>query len=756
MLVVFCGTVLEIKDHNIKNTFLKTIVLVVVAGILLDISTFICSYYFPESKFIYPVFVASMISPNIWVALMIYYLVSFIVERHVGSWKIAHAGAFLMGLNVVMIIVLAATGNLFSIDEGYVLPESAFSYPGYVLIFVCLVYFSICILYRKQIGKQLSSALILYVMIIACAFAVDNIFDGIVTQYFAEALSVLICFIMVKHQEIRQNNNNLSDANRQLEGHIEEITKLNHNLEEQMEIINSMGKIYFSSFYIDLMNDTFEEISSINTIRNSIGKVGKDQESLFKMSAGLVLPEFSEGMREFVDLSTINKRLKNKDFISFDYMGISTGWSQAYLIAGDRNVKGDLKHLFIATRIIHEEKAREEAQNKALEEALEAAKAANIAKTMFLSRMSHDIRTPLNGIIGLLEISEKHADDRELIDANRQKEKVAANHLLALISDVLELTKLDDENVRLTHEAFDLMALVDDVMTIIQLKAKESGITIDMLDFADQMAVRYVFGSPLHVRQILLNILGNAVKYNKPNGKIVYKTSLVDCTPSTVTYKIVISDTGIGMGPEFIKHIFEPFSQERADARSIYQGTGLGMSICKSLVEKMGGSISVQSRIGEGSTFEVIIPFSIATKDDLPTRTKVENIEIKGTKVLLVEDNELNMEIAETILNDAGAVVTKAPNGWDAVNLFSKTEPGTFDVILMDLMMPMMDGFEATKVIRTYNRADAKTIPIIAMTANAFAEDAQKCFEIGMNEHVGKPINVQDLMEKIARVTGRI
>jgi len=392
------------------------------------------------------------------------------------------------------------------------------------------------------------------------------------------------------------------------------------------------------------------------------------------------------------------------------------------------------------------------ANQEKLEQALESANRANAAKTTFLSRMSHDIRTPLNGILGLIELGEKHSDDKEFIDENREKAKVAANHLLSLISDVLEVTKMDNDAVVLAKEPFDIYQLASDVLIITKARASDSGITVYHKDCAKDMKSQYVFGSPLHVRQIFINILGNAVKYNKPGGSITCTLETLESTDKIITYRTIISDTGIGMSEEFIEHIFEPFSQEGNDARSVYQGTGLGMAIVKSLVDKMGGTIEIKSKLGVGTTFYITLTFEKASEADMPKKLEYRDVDIKGMKVLLVEDNELNREISHAILSDAGAIVDDTCDGQEAVEKFSTSEDGTYDVILMDLMMPVMDGYKATVAIRSLERSDAKKIPIVAVTANAFTEDIKKCLDTGMNGHIAKPIRTDELIGLLGQI----
>ena len=390
-------------------------------------------------------------------------------------------------------------------------------------------------------------------------------------------------------------------------------------------------------------------------------------------------------------------------------------------------------------------------KNIELKETADRAESATLAKTEFLSRMSHDIRTPLNGIIGLLEIDETHPDDKELVNANRKKMRVAANHLLSLINDVLQMSKLEEGSIVLTHEVIDLADLTQDIVTIIIGRAVDAGIQWDYERGKSTIPYPYIYGSPVHLRQIFLNIYGNCIKYNRPGGKI---TTVVEGLPEhdgVGGYRWTISDTGIGMSEEFLKRIFEPFAQERVDARSVYRGTGLGMTIVKGLVEQMGGTIEITSQLGVGSTFIVTIPFEVAQKPPAPSELPENRASIAGKRLLMAEDNELNAEIAEMLLTDAGAAVAVAEDGQKAVELFRQNPPGTFDVILMDVMMPVMDGYGATKAIRAMDRPDAKTIPIIAMTANAFAEDAQKCMEAGMNAHLAKPLEMDKVRDTIAR-----
>ena len=382
---------------------------------------------------------------------------------------------------------------------------------------------------------------------------------------------------------------------------------------------------------------------------------------------------------------------------------------------------------------------------KKMKAALVQARKADVAKTTFMNNMSHDIRTPLNGILGLIKINKDHSDDEELVQKNREKMEIAAQHLLSLVNDVLQMSKLNDGTTIIAHDPFNLREAIEDVKAIISGNAIEAGITMEYEKY--DLPVSYVYGSSLHLRQIALNIFGNCIKYNKAGGSIKSSMKCLEKNDETVTYQWTISDTGKGMSEEFLKHIFEPFAQEKQTARSEYQGTGLGMPIVKKLVEQMGGTIHITSKEGVGSTFIITIPFEIAPEPQVETVESNNNIQ--GLHLLMAEDNELNAEIAQILLQDEGAVVTTVTDGKQALELFKEKPEGTFDAILMDIMMPVMDGITATKEIRALKRPDARQIPIIAMTANAFKDDEKKCLEAGMNAHLAKPIQIDKVIQTI-------
>ena len=403
------------------------------------------------------------------------------------------------------------------------------------------------------------------------------------------------------------------------------------------------------------------------------------------------------------------------------------------------------------------QKLEQEKDEKYKAELLIAAKkaeAANEAKTEFLQRMSHDIRTPINGIRGMVNMADHYADDMEKQTEYRTKVKEASNLLLELVNDVLDMSKLESGEVVLEESPFNLSSIFREVFNVIEQMAAEQNIRI--VWEKKEIIHRDLIGSPMYVKRVMMNILSNAVKYNRENGQIYISCREISSEqPEMTIMEFVCRDTGIGMTDEFQKHIFEPFAQEHTGSRTKFTGTGLGMPITKKLVEKMGGTVTFESEKGVGTTFVIRVPFKIdLDADKREEQTDASEKSIKGLHILLAEDNELNMEITEFVLQNEGADLTKAWDGQEAVELFRNSEPGEFDVILMDIMMPVMDGYEAAKMIRFLDREDAKEIPIIAMTANAFTEDRIKAKAAGMDEHVAKPVDVELLIKVIHKLVG--
>ena len=542
--------------------------------------------------------------------------------------------------------------------------------------------------------------------------------------------------------------------------------------------------------YVDALLETATTVYSVNITEDRVEQnfIRKEQSHQISLSElGLELPcsynEYCRRRSEQITRETLES-YRIIDTVSKLLKRFAAGEKQITVEYQEKNIDGTIrwvqKTILMSESIVYDRDSdsekkviygmvllknttdlhqREQQEMDRLKAAYEEAETANKAKTAFLSRMSHDIRTPINGVMGMLQIIGRNREDHEKVDDCLEKIRISAEHLLALINDVLDMSKLEAGKVELDHIPFNLTDVLKVAYALNDVQISLGGITF--ISHPYELQHTELIGSPLHLRQILLNLFNNAMKYNRPSGTIdTYTRELsFDGQKTVIEFKIV--DTGIGMSEEFVKkELFKPFTQEKTDeARTEYKGTGLGMAIVKELVEKMGGTIQAESVLGKGSTFTVVIPFEI---DKTPEQhvlfgasEQIQTEDLKGTRILLVEDNELNMEIAEFMLEDGGAVVLKAWNGKEAVEIFEKSEPGEIDLIMMDIMMPVMDGLEATRRIRKLNRADAATIPIVAMTANAFSDDIRRSREAGMNEHLSKPLEMEKIIRTAARYCGK-
>ena len=401
---------------------------------------------------------------------------------------------------------------------------------------------------------------------------------------------------------------------------------------------------------------------------------------------------------------------------------------------------------------LHELVVQEREYAERLAKSAHQARSANRAKTEFLQRMSHDIRTPINGIRGMVEVANAYDDDLAKQRDCRQKIWTASGILSDLVNEVLDMSKLESGEVELDLRPVNLIELINEVCQIMERQAQQLGVTIS----CDLSGVAHpsIMASPLHLKRLIMNIAGNAVKYNKPGGAVRVTCTEHACEGEVVTYDIIIADTGIGMSSDFQARMFEPFAREQQKGAEHATGTGLGTAIAKQLAELMGGSIAYESSLGVGTTCTITLPLTVDL--DAPSgpgdHHVSDTLTLEGLSVLLVEDNDLNREIAEFVLSNAGAKVTCVDDGVEAVNAFGQADAGAYDLILMDIMMPNMDGYEATRAIRSLEREDARTIPIVAMSANAFTEDKVRCREAGMDEHLAKPIDSQKLIEALSKI----
>ena len=391
-------------------------------------------------------------------------------------------------------------------------------------------------------------------------------------------------------------------------------------------------------------------------------------------------------------------------------------------------------------------------QEQSILELLERVSQANSAKSEFLSRMSHDLRTPINGILGMLTILEKSQDDQKRQRECWKKIRVSTEHLMSLVTDVLKVSKLESGRPADVEEPYDLRALLEECITILSTLAEERGIQLELE--ASNLRHSRVIGNPLHLKQIMMNVIDNALKYNRSHGSVFVRAEETSFGDGMVSCRFVVEDTGIGIGEDFKEHIFEPFTQEHQGARTNYNGVGLGMSIVKKLVDQMKGTVEIDSQVGKGSVIQIMLPIRVdeAWNQQPVNEEQDEQGDVAGMRVLLVEDNEINCEIVEYILREAGVEVVTANNGKAAVDVFTESAVETFDCILMDLMMPVMSGYEAARVIRGLDRTDAKTVPIIALSANAFEEDIALAKDAGMNEHLAKPVDIHKILQTMSRL----
>ncbi len=533
-------------------------------------------------------------------------------------------------------------------------------------------------------------------------------------------------------------------------------------IEEQLMIFSTLACNFRNVYFVDLVKET-AKILKLEAGYEELRNVSKEDEFHFDTVVqywldNVVFSEDRDELKRIFTVRNIRKRLSEENEFTGNYRSAANGEMHSYRYSvrcadedGTKVVLGFQNIDDIVRVQMEEEKRRSETERvnrEKLRAAAEEAERANKAKTEFLLRMSHDIRTPLNGIRGMLDIADHYDGDISKQRECRGKIRESSDILLELINEVLDMSKLESGEVVLESVPFDMKIISSEVFTVIEKQAQEQDIAIIEDCRIDHMRL---VGSPVHYRRLLLNILGNAIKYNRPHGSVWVTCREVSFDGRTAVLETVIRDNGIGMSESFKKHLFEPFHQENAAVRTKYGGTGLGLSIAKSLTEKMGGTIECESEKGKGTTFTINVPFTVDFSDERDVvEDKDDAVSIAGETVILAEDNDLNLEIARFILSEAGAEIITAQNGEEAVRAFSESQKGKIGAILMDLMMPVMDGYEATRIIRSMEREDASSVPIIAMTANAFVEDRIATKKAGMNAHITKPLDERKVIRTIA------
>lgn len=521
-------------------------------------------------------------------------------------------------------------------------------------------------------------------------------------------------------------------------------------LQTQFDTIQGISSIYVSTYLVRIPENSVQLLKSTAEIRR-IYRPGMRATDFFRTYLNMeIAPSCIAEAWAFFNIETLGERLASTCKLETKLKLKDGRWIRVMAIAQTRNKSGTLTACLLTSRDITEEQQHEAAVQKQLREAAEAAKSAAVAKMQFLRHMSHDVRTPINGIRGLLEVARRAPNDVQRQTYCREKIWMISGTLLELVNDVLDMSKLDSGGERLESVPFDISELMDELVVMTQPIADKQGVLIKRRMEGSWWRV---IGSRKHLRRICTNLIFNAVKFTPAGGSVTIGCRAISAGSGNMTLEFSCRDTGRGMSKEFQKHIFEPFQQEDSNAaRTTYQGTGLGLVITKQLVQLMGGSIDFVSELGRGTTFTVRIP--LKTDDSVPVETSDEPDihlkDLKGMRVLLVEDNEINREIAHCFLSDAGVEVTEVTNGDEAVKKFEETAPGTFDLILMDIMMPLVDGLEATRRIRALPRSDAAAIPIVAMTANVFDDDIEECIRAGMNKHLSKPLDCEKLFRVLS------
>ena len=534
---------------------------------------------------------------------------------------------------------------------------------------------------------------------------------------------------------------------------------LNQSLQKEVNMVRAISKVFFATWKIELLLDKVTPVMELDEHsdiwKDGVLTVRKALDIVVERAAG----EYQPVLRDILQVDRLQVKLRHKDTTEVEYYTANHGWIRLNIMAVERDTFTDVISLLFGWQSINEEKWKEKEHKRELEEAnshlmeaLEEARRASEAKSDFLSRMSHDMRTPMNGIIGMANIAMECLDDKERVREALQKIQSASRQLHMLINDVLDMSKIESGKIQLLREHADLKKLLESLLPGMQTIAKKYNVAVNYKGFQTQH--RYIYGSPVHIQRIASNILSNAIKYNRDGGSVtVFVTEEpVEGCQDKAMFILTVQDTGIGMSEDFLKNrLFIPFAREYSEEK--VPGTGLGMAIIKEIVQLMDGEIQVESKLGEGSTFKVYTPFELAPElvEKKLNKERDDKTILAGKRILVVDDNDVNIEIATFLLENHGAECFNAHNGREGVEAYLAKDEGFFDLILMDVRMPIMNGYEATRAIRSANRSDAVDVPIVAMTANAFTEDKRKCWAAGMNDHIAKPIDVEVMLETIGR-----
>lgn len=531
--------------------------------------------------------------------------------------------------------------------------------------------------------------------------------------------------------------------------------RLQNALEEAQlrnEIISSIAKTYQYISRIDIQADYYEEVGNRDEEHLKLNKSGIVSVSNERICRKTIADEYQEAFLRFVDLKTLPERMRHEETIVMEYRMKDGDWHKLRFIEKKRDENGNLTHVLCAIRSISDTKRKEQELMYQVTEARNDA----ALKTRFLSNMSHDIRTPLNGIVGMLELADKHPDDLAMQQKCRDRMMESSKYLVSLVNDILEMNKLEAGDFIDLETSFELTDLLNRANTDKQKQAEEKNIDYVVDWNRGKINHTNLIGNPIYVERVLKIVADNAVKFTNPGGRICVWCVEKQAEPGRIVYEFVCSDNGIGMGEAFIKHAFDMFSQENKTSRSKYEGSGLGLAIAKKLVDKMQGTIEIQSQKGRGTIVKVRIPFKPGELEEISKPERNKDLSIDGLCVLVAEDNDINLEIAKFMLENNGVYVECVTDGLEAVDRFAKSAPGYYDAVFMDIMMPNLSGWDATRKIRSMKRSDAGKVPIIAMSANSFAEDIINSRISGMNEHLSKPLSEKKMIDALKQCVGNM
>ncbi|MDO4501907.1 MAG: response regulator [Coriobacteriia bacterium] len=607
-------------------------------------------------------------------------------------------------------------------------------------------------------------------IILAAAFeppsvAFVDIADALAFALISVAVNLHICAAKARHElsrlKLRRANRDLVDRMDTIESMTQLNTSANQELAANTRIFASLGEIYTAMYLLDLRNLQFHQVACEEEVRRRIRDFATADDALEFFATEMVAPHHYQRIKDFVSLDTLQERMSGKKLVTEEYESalFTTGdeaypreWRQVTFIEAARDEQGQVAQVIFATRSIHDTKVKQLRTQAELEQALIATENANKAKTNFLFNMSHDIRTPMNAIMGFRDLLEKHQDDPVRRQDYLDKIASANDVLLSIINNVLEMTRIEQSSMELDEIVGNVEQYCDGITSMFAEMMQDK-----QINFVTQVNVEhdYVYCDVAKSRDVFINLISNAYKYTKPGGNVIWQ---VDELPSTqegiALFRTTVADDGIGMSEEFLPHVFDEFSRENTTTDAGIEGTGLGMPIVKQLVSILGGSINVKSHKGQGTIVEVVLPHRIAEAEDCLKQMDrtVDMTLFRGKRVLLAEDNDLNAEIAIEILQDAGFQVDRAADGRACFDLIVQNDSRYYDLVLMDIQMPVMNGYEATVAIRRMTDPIKASVPIVAMTANAFEEDRRDAFRSGMNGHLAKPINVKDIYVQLTKI----